>query len=163
MCLKDKQLLNNLQESPDWPCEQNQSKMKRHWAGKTWILHHNNPPAHTALSVKHFLASKKITTLNHPLYFPDLAPCDFFLFPKLKGILKGTLFKRVVDIKANVTAYFKSIKKEEFAQYFKGWGQEEWQSVSKSMANTLKGTIRDHTKIVCGTQSGHGMCHRLCF
>ena len=30
-------------------------KQRDSWADKTWILHHDNAPAHTALSVKHFL------------------------------------------------------------------------------------------------------------
>jgi hypothetical protein len=47
----------------------------------SWILHHDNAPAHNALSVKTFLAKHKIPVLEHPPYSPDLAPCDFFLFP----------------------------------------------------------------------------------
>jgi len=35
-----------------------------------------------------FLATKQITVLEHPAYSPDLAPSDFFLFPKIKEILK---------------------------------------------------------------------------
>jgi hypothetical protein len=35
-----------------------------------------------------FVAQNKITTLPHPPYSLDLAPCDFFLFPKLKTHLK---------------------------------------------------------------------------
>jgi hypothetical protein len=42
-----------------------------------WILHHDNPPAHKALSVKQFLAQKSITEMEHPPYSPDLAPNDF--------------------------------------------------------------------------------------
>ena len=34
----------------------------------SWILHHVNVPAHTALSVREFLASKQITVLEHPAY-----------------------------------------------------------------------------------------------
>jgi len=30
-------------------------------ANNSWILHHDNAPAHTALSVKEFLATKQIT------------------------------------------------------------------------------------------------------
>jgi hypothetical protein len=33
--------------------------------------------------------SHKMAVIPHPLYSPDLAPCDFFLFPKLKLKLKG--------------------------------------------------------------------------
>ena len=52
----------------------------------SWILHHDNTPAHTALSVREFLATKQITVLEHPACSPDLAPSDFFLFPKIKEI-----------------------------------------------------------------------------
>jgi hypothetical protein len=30
----------------------------------------------------------------------DLAPCDFYLFPKLKGALKGTHFQSVDEVKS---------------------------------------------------------------
>jgi len=46
-----------------------------------WILHHDNAPAHNALSATQFLVNKNITVLEHPPYSPDLAPCDFCLFP----------------------------------------------------------------------------------
>ncbi|RVE52877.1 hypothetical protein evm_002534 [Chilo suppressalis] len=35
-----------------------------------------------------------IRVLGHPPYSPDLAPRDFFLFPKLKNLLKGKCFHR---------------------------------------------------------------------
>jgi transposase len=49
-----------------------------------WLLHHDNAPAHTALSIQEFLVEKKIPVVPHPPYSPDLAPCDFFLFPRIK-------------------------------------------------------------------------------
>jgi histone-lysine N-methyltransferase SETMAR len=48
------------------------------------LLQQDNAPAHNALSVKQFLANKNITVLEHPLYSPDITPCDFYLFPKIK-------------------------------------------------------------------------------
>ena len=45
-----------------------------------WVLQHDNAPAHTALSIQEFLAKKNIPVLPQPLYSPDLAPCDFYLF-----------------------------------------------------------------------------------
>ena len=77
-------------------------KRRELWVSNTWILHHNNAPAHAALSVRQFLATKQVTILDHPPYLPDLAPCDYFLFLKLKGTIKGTHFERVEDIKSNV-------------------------------------------------------------
>ena len=44
------------------------------------------------LSVKSFLSSEKVTVLNHPPYSPDLSPCDFFLFPRLKKMLSGNKY-----------------------------------------------------------------------
>ena len=58
------------------------------FANNSWILHQDNAPAHTALSEREFLATKQIAVLEHPAYSPDLAPSDFFLFPKIKEILK---------------------------------------------------------------------------
>ena len=39
-------------------------------------------------TVREFLATKQTTVLEHPAYSPDLAPSDFFLFLKIKEILK---------------------------------------------------------------------------
>ena len=49
----------------------------------------NNAPGHTSTIVTAFLKKEKVTVLPHPPYSPDLAPCDFFLFPKLKAFLAG--------------------------------------------------------------------------
>ena len=48
------------------------------FANNSWILHHDNVPAHRALSVKEFLATKQRTVLEHPAHSPDLAPSEFF-------------------------------------------------------------------------------------
>ena len=52
-----------------------------------------------AMSVREFLATKQITVLEHPAYSPDLVPTDFFLFPKIKEILKGRHFDDIDDIR----------------------------------------------------------------
>ena len=93
-------------------------KRRELWASNTWILHHDNAPAHAALSVRQFLATKQVIILDHPPYSPDLAPCDYFLFPKLKGTIKGTRFEGVEDIKSNVMSFLKRIAKEDFAERF---------------------------------------------
>lgn len=48
------------------------------WKNNSWILHQDNAPAHNALSIKQYLADKRILVLEHAPYLPDLAPCDFF-------------------------------------------------------------------------------------
>ena len=70
-------------------------------ANNSWILQHDNAPAHTALSVRELLATKQITVLEHPAYSPDLAPNDFFVFLKVKEILNGRHFDDIDDIRSN--------------------------------------------------------------
>ena len=79
-------------------------KERRHrpqpWRQQTWLLHHDNAPAHTAVLTQQFLAANKIPVIPHPLYSPDLAPCYFFLFPKMELKLKGRRFDTIEDIQA---------------------------------------------------------------
>ena len=56
-------------------------------------LLHDNAPAHTPAIVTAFLKKEKVTVLPHPTYSPDLAPCDFFLVPKLKAFLAGRKYQ----------------------------------------------------------------------
>jgi len=60
---------------------------------RSWFLHYDNDPAHIAMGIHEFLAKNNIAVLEQPPYSPDLAPCDFFLFPKLKDVIKGTCFQ----------------------------------------------------------------------
>ena len=88
---------------------------------KSWLLHRDNAPAHKAISVRQLLVKKQITALDHPPYFPDLAPCDFWIFPKLKAMMKGTHFLSLEEIKASVTRELKRLKEEDFTKCFRGW------------------------------------------
>jgi hypothetical protein len=44
------------------------------WTEKNWILHHDNAPSHSALTVREFFAKNYMITTDHPSYSPDLAP-----------------------------------------------------------------------------------------
>ena len=68
------------------------------WRVGNWLLHDDNKPSHRALITREFLAHNSIITLLHSPYSPDLAPCDLFLFPKLKLQLEGGRFDRVEEI-----------------------------------------------------------------
>ncbi|UYV84416.1 hypothetical protein LAZ67_X002056 [Cordylochernes scorpioides] len=70
-------------------CEAIRQKRPDLWKNKNWLLHHDNAPAHTSLFVRDFLAKNNTLMMLQPPYSPDLAPCDFFLFPKLKRPMKG--------------------------------------------------------------------------
>jgi hypothetical protein len=65
-----------------------------------------------ALSVREFLAKRSIPIVPHPPYSPDLAPCDFFLFPRLKSTLKGNQFQDITEIQLNMTWQLQAIPKK---------------------------------------------------
>ena len=53
--------------------------------------------------------TKKISLSNHPLYSPDLSPCDYFLFPKLKTNMKGLFYEDIPAILPAVIGMLKNI------------------------------------------------------
>ena len=61
------------------------------WATNSWILRHDKP-SHTALILREFLAKNSTHVAPQPPYSLDLAPCDFWLFRKLKRPLRGNRF-----------------------------------------------------------------------
>ena len=52
------------------------------------LLHHDNASADTAAVTLDFVAANDVHLVTHPTYSPDLAPCDWFLFPSVKRQLK---------------------------------------------------------------------------
>ena len=82
------------------------------------MLLHDNAPAHIAIRMRQFLAQKMVAVLDQPSYRPDLAPADFFLFPRLKAAIKGARFAEVNTVKVRVTAVLPSIVQEAFADCF---------------------------------------------
>jgi transposase len=86
-----------------------------------FILDQDNAPAHTAVSVKQFLAEKQIAVLKHPPYSPDLAPCDFFLFPKVKSVLKGNRFASVTEVKKKTTELLRQLTDDGLQHGFDQW------------------------------------------
>ena len=65
----------------------NKKRPSKGWSGVHPL--HDNASSHKCEVVKSYLASEKVKVLNHPPYSPDLSPCDFFLFPRLKKMLSG--------------------------------------------------------------------------
>jgi len=84
----------------------------------SWFLLHDNVPVHQAVAVQEFLARKQVCVLHHRPYSPDLAPCDYFLFPKLKLPLKGRLLEVVQDIQAAMTSSLQAIPQEDVQRSF---------------------------------------------
>ena len=55
-----------------------------------------------------------IKTVPHPPYSPDLAPCDFWLFLKLKEKLRGCCYETIEEMKKAVMKVIDMLTQEDF-------------------------------------------------
>ncbi|UYV70896.1 hypothetical protein LAZ67_8001037 [Cordylochernes scorpioides] len=115
------------------------------WKNKNWLLHHDNAPAHTSLLVRDFLVKNNTLMMPQPPYSPDLVPCDFFLFPKLKRPMKGRRYATLDEIKTASKEELKKILKNDFLKCFEDW-KNRWhnfESTIKSYSHSDKCSIRN--------------------
>ena len=90
---------------------------------RTWMLNHDNAPRQMAVSINAFLAEKSIPVVPQPPYSPDLSPCDFILFPRLKNHLKGCHCGTLDNIQNSLTDELKGILVEAFQHCYELWKQ----------------------------------------
>ena len=83
-----------------------------------WHIHQDNAPVHKYILVTDYLTQMGIKTVPHPPYSPDLAPCDFWLFPKLKENLRGNRYSTIEDMKEAVTRVLNTLTQEDFQGAF---------------------------------------------
>ena len=96
-----------------------QRKRPDMWAAKNFQLHHDNTrPRSFCTCDSCFLAKNRMLLVRQAPYSLDLAPCDFWLFPKLKTILKGKRFQSREVIMKKSTEELGSVPKEEFKEMF---------------------------------------------
>ena len=79
-----------------------------------WHFHQDNAPVHNSILVTKYLTKMGIKTVPHPPYCPDLAPCDFCLFPNLKGKLKGYRYETIEEMKEAVMNVTDMLTQEDF-------------------------------------------------
>jgi [histone H3]-lysine36 N-dimethyltransferase SETMAR len=85
------------------------------------LLHHDNAPAHTAAATLNFLHDSGVQLVTHPPYSPDLAPCDFFLFPKAKQQLRGKRYESANAAVAALNDVLSDMPKKAFQDCFDKW------------------------------------------
>ena len=97
----------------------NKKRQSKGWSGIHLL--HDNASSHKCEVVKSFLASEKVKVLNHPPYLPDLSPCDFFLFPRLKKMLSGNKYTSRSSLGSAVYQCLQQIPKEDYLYAFRDW------------------------------------------
>lgn len=91
-------------------------KKRPHLAKKKILFHHDNAPAHSSAVATAKLVELRYEILPHPPYSPDLAPCEFFLFPNMKKWLGGKRFSSNEEVIAETEAYFSEFDKKYFLE-----------------------------------------------
>ena len=79
-----------------------------------WHFQKHNAPVHNFILFIDYLTKMGVKTLPHPPYSPDLAPCDFCLFPKLRGCL----YETIEEMKEAGTKVTETLTQEDFHGVF---------------------------------------------
>ena len=75
-----------------------------------WHFHQDNAPVHNSILVTDYLTKMGIKTVPHCSYSPDLALCDFWLFPKLRGCR----YETIEEMKEAMTKVIDILTQEDF-------------------------------------------------
>ena len=80
-----------------------------------WHFYLDNAPVHNSILVTDYLTKIGINTASRPLYSPDLAPCDFWLFSKLRACRYETIEEMIEA----VTKVIDTLTQEDFPGAFR--------------------------------------------
>jgi len=72
-------------------CDAISQKRRGKLSLSVWLLH-DNAPVYKSLAAQQAVRGCGFLQLNHPVYSPDLAPSDYYLFINLKSHLRWTRF-----------------------------------------------------------------------
>jgi len=108
------------------------------WRVGNWLLHVDNAPSHRALVTCEFLAHNSTIALPQPPYSPDLAPCNFFLFLKMKLQLKGHRFDTVEEIQRESQNVRGRLREQDFQHVFQQW-QQRWDRCVAAQGDYFEG------------------------
>ena len=75
-----------------------------------WHFYQDNAPVHNSILVTDYLTNMGIKTVPHPPNSRNLAPCDFCLFPKIRGCR----YETIEEMKEAVTKVIDTLTKEDF-------------------------------------------------
>ena len=75
-----------------------------------WHFHQDHSPVHDSILVTDYLTKMGIKTVPHPPYSPDLAPCDFWLFRKLRG----SRYETIEEMEEALTKVIDTLTQEDF-------------------------------------------------
>ncbi len=91
-----------------------QNRRPRGTAHGRWFIHMDNASSHTTHLTRVHMNNLGWTVLPHPPYSLDLAPNDFWLYPRVKKGLRGRKFDWIQDLEDAFDTQIGLIACEEF-------------------------------------------------
>jgi histone-lysine N-methyltransferase SETMAR len=89
--------------------------------GRKLTIHMDNASPHRSKQTTEFMQKSRLNSAPHPPYSPDLAPSDFYLFGKVKDMLKGQEFKSSEEILEAIITILRGITRDELDRVFANW------------------------------------------
>ncbi len=84
-----------------------------------FLLHQDNAMPHTATISLAALGENHMEMVPHPPYSPDLAPCDYFLFPEIKKQMRGIPYRNIAQVQQAANDIMRAIPVEHFEEAIK--------------------------------------------
>lgn len=107
-------------------------KRKRpHLIQSGFILHQDNAPSHCSHVVEDTTEKLGIELLPHAPYSPDLAICDFWLFPNLKNNLRGQRFESREELWVAMNKTLREMSRDGLQHVFRAW-MDRWEKCKRS-------------------------------
>ena len=98
-------------------------------------FHKDNAPVYNSILVTDYLSKMGIKTVPHLPYSLDVAPCDFCLFPKLRGCR----YETIEEMKEAATKVIDTLTQEDFHGAFQKFFWNGTTSALQPEENTSKG------------------------
>ena len=85
-------------------------KMPELFKSGHWHFHQDNAPVHNSILVTDYLSKMAIKKVLHRPYSRELAPCEFWLFPKLRSCR----YETIEEMKEAVTKIIDKLTQDDF-------------------------------------------------
>ncbi|CAF4830352.1 unnamed protein product [Pieris macdunnoughi] len=113
-------------------------KQKRRGKLRAGVLfHQDNAPSHKAAVAMAAIQETGFELLEHPPYSPDLAPSDFYLFPRLKEYLRGKKFDDDSEVMTAVEVFCEGQDNEFFSKGIMGL-EKRWTKCIDSLGDYVE-------------------------
>lgn len=87
---------------------------RAHFQNKKIFFLQDNAPPHKSKVAMEKIRELGFEIIPHPPYSPDLAPSDYFLFPKLKESIAGHKYKSNSEVMSAMETFFEELDKNEY-------------------------------------------------